>query len=209
MKTILLFVLVALSSLLQAQTKVIAFKSHSLHMEHFLTALEDPTHNLSAHNLGAAPQPFIKTAVLDSVIFINDSAAIMVTSEYCQKNPWYSSRPALDVPSGKTLWTSGSDTVYHHPLFTQQHALDSIKTELKHHYYFRESIDSTVFVGYDNKRPVQKLNRKQKKSSVPVIITPTGTGGTITGFLLVGILLVAAIVSFWSFRLQRQGQYQL
>ena len=209
MKTILLFVLLGLSPLVQAQTKVIAFKSHSLQMEHFITALEDPTHNLSAHNLGAAPQSFIKTAVLDSVIFINDSAAIMVTSEYCEKNPWYSSRPALDVPNGKTLWGSGSDTVYHHPLFTQQHALDSIKTQLKEHYYFRESIDSTVFVGYDNKRPVEKINRKQKKSALPLIIPSSGNGGTLTGLLLVVILLVAAIVSMISFRVEHQGQYQL
>ena len=37
-----------------------------------------------------------------------------------------------------------------HPLFSHQHSLDSIKSVLALQYNFQNSIDSVVFVGFDN-----------------------------------------------------------
>lgn len=208
MKTKILLALSFLATIGFSQTKVIAFKSHSLHMEHFHLALENPIHQLSAHNLGASPEPFIKSAVLDTLIFVNDTSAVMITSEYCQRNPWYSSRPALDVPNGKTLWKSGIDTVYHHPLFTQQHALDSIKQQLKTNYYFRENIDSTVFIGYDNERvELEKRPRKTKRSSLPIVLPTDSSNGTGVGILIVALIVLSLFVGFLTYSKQEVKIY--
>ncbi len=146
-----------------AQTKKIAFKGHSGSMDNFSTALEDNLFDMDNSNFGMAPQRDIITARLDSVIFVSDSVAIMVTSNYCTRENFTYAKP-VNKPS---LWTAGHEIVYSHPLFSRNHSLDSIKQVIKLQYNFKNPVEKVVFVGYDNKK------RKYKNNTlIPVVNGP-------------------------------------
>ena len=136
-----IFCILFLSQIGYSQTKIIALKSHSGSMIELNFNDED--------NYGMAPQRRVKFANLDSVIYLNDSLAIMVTSEVCTLSPKYSKED-----SEKQLWKQGKDTVKNHPLFSLQHDLDSIKRGLEL-YYFNKPVNEIVFMGCDNLKNVK------------------------------------------------------
>lgn len=143
--------LIFFTNLVLAQTKLIAFKSHSGNMEIFKNAYEENLFDLPNSNFGMAPEPTIEEAALDSLIYLNDTAVIMVTSNYCMRA----------ISKKYRAWRPGRDTVYNHPLFGKKHALDSIKDVLKTSYNFANSMDTVKFIGYDNLKKV-KSKKKQK-----------------------------------------------
>lgn len=141
----ILFLLLLTSTFAIAQTKMIEHKSHSGTIANF-----DPE-NVPNSNFGVAPRRNVTKARLDSVIFVDEHTAIMVTSN-CE----------VDFDgSDTTWWKPGRETVIDHPLFSKQHQLSFIKTELKNQYHFRNNINSVVFIGYDNKET--RKNKKGKK----------------------------------------------
>ena len=132
------------------QTKLIAHKSHSGVASTFFADGFD--------NFGRAPREFVMTSHLDSVIFVSDSVAVMVTS-VCTRNQYNKAEPKTEKQ-----WRPGRDTVYNHPLFTQQNQLDSIKNVLDQNYHFTNPMDSAVFIGFDNVKPkVKKTPGKTDK----------------------------------------------
>lgn len=143
--------LIFFTNVVFAQTKLIAFKSHSGNMENFKNAYEENLFDLPNDNFGAAPNRWVNEAALDSLIYINDTAVIMVTSNYCMS----------EFSINYKNWGPGKDTVYNHPLFCKKHSLDSIKEVLKTSYNFANSMDTVKFIGYDNLKKV-KSKRKQK-----------------------------------------------
>lgn len=162
MKTILAIVLLVFTGTAFSQTKLIFHKSHSGSSASFVKTI-----NSNYSNFGRAPVREVKNAMLDSVIYLSDSSAIMVTSEYCVRKGDYS--PAETEGTTKTrnqgkLWRAGRDTVYNHPLFSRKHSLDSIKMIVATEYYFKNSIDDVRFVGYDNKG----VSGEQKAVKQPV-----------------------------------------
>lgn len=146
MKTSLTFSILLIScfTFLQAQTKLIAHKSHSGSFSNFKIALENNLFDMEASNFGAAPIELIQTARLDTLIYLSDSTAIMITSDICRQR-----RRGIE-----SLWKAGRDTVYYHPLFRLQHKKDSIKEVLDKTYHFKNPADSVVFIGYDNVMPI-------------------------------------------------------
>lgn len=140
--SIILFVL--LSNFSFSQTKLISHKSHSGSCKNFKMALDNNLFNMNESNFGMAPQRFVRNSNLDSVILLSDNVAIMVTSETCNWED-YGGRDK----SNKELWSAGRDTVYDHPVFTTKNNLKTIKSTLKEEYYFANSIDSVVFIGFD------------------------------------------------------------
>lgn len=161
MKFILTFTFVLLLTALHAQTKEIAFKSHSGSKANYKAYLANSFFDSEYSNFGMAPARTIRSAVLDSVIYISDTTSIMVTSFYC------SYRASED----STLWKGGKDTMIKHPLFTKKHALDSIRLVLKEQYYFNNNMDSVKFIGYDNNnetRPQSEKKKKNKSTFVPI-----------------------------------------
>jgi hypothetical protein len=158
-----------------AQTKVIAHKSHSGNSNTFAKAYQ----NNLFDNFGMAPEPEVKRARLDSLIFVNDTCQIMVTTESCsnlygKKAPtkeWnyqtQSYRQAIEVSKDKktSVWKAGRDTVYNHYLFSYNESLDFVKDRIKNRFYFTNSVDSVIFVGYNNNKPYElsypfiKINR--------------------------------------------------
>src|SRR5437773_5026715 len=130
-QTALLFILTWITAGYSAigQTKKIAFESHSGSSSNFKIALEENFFDMDNSNFGLAPERMVTSSELDSVIFVSDSIAVMVTSYYCKK--------MIDPSPQEKLWRAGRDTVYYHPLFSRQHSLDSIKMVLKGEYYFK------------------------------------------------------------------------
>jgi hypothetical protein len=165
----LLFLLTALTA--SSQTKLIFHKSHSGSAMLFVNAAPG-----SSSGFGMYVQPTVKNAELDSVIFVNDTTAVMVTSEYC-------SRYSIE---NKKLWKAGRDTVYHHELFSQQHALNTIKETLMQQYYFEGDIDSTVFIGYDDNWQLEQQNG----------VTPADPNGQQRNELYLLLVFVCALLIF-------------
>lgn len=182
-----------LTSILFAQTKLIAHKSHSGNKQHFKTSLTHHLFDSDYSNFGMAPQRFVKQARLDSVIFISKSKAIVVTSS-CVRDV------RKDTSS---VWKPGREIALNHPLFSKQHSLDSIKHVLKTRYYFANPIKEVVFVGYDNKKKLQ--SSEVKKNSIPVIgifNSPNSTPFNFSIPFLVGILsIVSLLLGFVLFKL--------
>ena len=171
-KLILLAFLASSINLSLAQTKVIAHKSHSGNSNTFAKAYQNNLFDMSRSNFGEFIQPEVKSAQLDSLIYVNDTCQIMVTSESCENvfggnaitkewnNETQSWQEALEVSKDKktSVWKAGRDTVYHHYLFSNNESLEWIKARIKKDFYFANSIDSTVFVGYNNNKPYEEIN---------------------------------------------------
>ncbi len=159
-----LFVLVSFTGF--CQTRLISHKSHSGSTATFTTALKNNLFDSDASNFGVAPIRTVKTAQLDSVIFISHDKAVMVTSEYCHTEDMRGRAKEDNEKAERTLWKAGRDTVYNHPLFSRNHSLDSIRSVLKNDYFFKNDIDNTVFIGYDNKtKKYEREEKKRKKST--------------------------------------------
>lgn len=161
---LILFALATFSA--GAQTKKIAFKSHSGSEAHFTIALNDHHSGLEYSNFGVAPQPRIQEAQLDSVIYVCDTLVWMVTSYYC--SPRNSGRN-----TDATLWKSGKARVPNHPLFSKQHALDSIRQVLRTNYHFRNPVEKVVFINYDNDKECKNINSCGDKNDL--VMNGTGT----------------------------------
>lgn len=159
------FLLMLLGStvFLFGQTKLIHHKSHSGTNSTFSAFFENDYFNIDKSNFGAAPRMFIKSAALDSLIHLNDTAVVMVTRETCGDGY----RPKADP----TVWKAGRDTVYHHSLFSLRHELDSIKKTIDELYNFQNSVDEMVFIGYEKepinntKEPHRLSSKKQRKTT--------------------------------------------
>lgn len=171
-----------------AQTKKIAWKSHSGQAAYYASALEENMFDMDGSNFGVAPQREIITAQLDSLICISDSLAIMVTSEHCQD-------PML-AKKEKSKWRAGRDSVFYHPLFSKRHSLDSIKSVLHKQYYFRNQVQNTIFIGYDNGNS-DSVNYTIPFSAAPVNRTKP-THGKKFFVLLAGLLLFTSVAASFS-----------
>lgn len=185
MRTITLFFGCMVSVVCFSQTKLISHKSHSGSDAEFRVALENKLFDIENSNLGQAPNRYERNAVLDSVIYISEEKAILVTSQFCVE----SDRDDYKILSNKK-WSAGKETVYHHTLFSKNHSLDSIKAVLKSQYSFRNDIDKVVFVGYDNQ--IEKP-KKKKKSVIPV------SDFTIPSkpILILLLVLLSSVVAFF------------
>ena len=152
MKYAIAFLIGTISFTVSSQTDIIEYRSHSGNMYAF-TKFSTPTIDGIATNFGMAPIRRITTAALDTVKYLENGKSVMVTSEYCRNQ----NLVLFDVngePLGNglqgDLWRAGADTMANHSLFSHQHSLDSIKSVLALQYNFQNSIDSVVFVGFDN-----------------------------------------------------------
>ena len=162
-----------------SQTKFIAHKSHSGSAENFQLALNSEDFNPLHSNFGEAPDRFVINAQLDSVIYVDEYHVILV-STYLDPNKVNKTKS-----EEKSGWEPSRERVYGHPLFSQQHSLDSIKMVLKRDYHFENDIDKVVFIGYDNGE-----NSTEENQIIPIsTITPKDNAPR----YFFGILLVATL----------------
>ena len=162
-------------SSLFSQTKMIAYKSHSGSANNMERSIEMDLFNMPNSNLGAAPERFVFNAQLDSLIFLDDTSTVMVTSNYC-----FNTR----IRNDKALWRAGRDTVKHHEVFRTNLSEDSIRKIIKSRYHFVNDPNQIVFVnhptsledevqqeeepeeeGEEEKKPKKKKKKRKKKNS--------------------------------------------
>ena len=160
MRQLFIFLLGLASINLPAQTKKIAFKSHSSSEENFRIALKNNLFDMDESNFGLPSPKKVFTVSLDSVIFISDSITILVTSNYSAQTSLTKEKPKLV--------RSGRDTVYNSPLFSNKHALDSIKTILKTEKTYQNPVEKIIFIGFDSKK-----SKKVKRNEL-VLVAVTG-----------------------------------
>jgi hypothetical protein len=137
------FILFYLTSF--GQTKMISHKSHSGSKNTFSLSLKKSLFNIGVSNFGMAPERFVRNSNLDTVKLLSPHVAVMITSESCLRDD-YSGRP-----SHKELWSAGADTVYNHDVFNSKNSIAQIKSKLKNNYFFNNSVDSIIFIGFDGR----------------------------------------------------------
>lgn len=127
------------------QTKMISHKSHSGSNTTFSNSIKMNLFNIGESNFGMAPERFVRNSNLDTVKLLSPHVAVMITSETCFREDYSRNKSSME------LWSAGSDTVFDHPVFNSKNSLDQIKTKLKNEYYFSNSIDNVVFIGFEAK----------------------------------------------------------
>ena len=128
------------------QTKMISHKSHSGSAYNFKKSISINSVDIGTSNFGIAPERFVRNSKLDTVKLLSRNVAVMITSESC-----YSEGFNGGDRSSAEIWSAGTDTVLDHPVFNGKNSLNTIKSTLKNNYYFDNSIDKVVFIGFDGK----------------------------------------------------------
>jgi hypothetical protein len=142
---------------------MINHKSHSGSRSNFTRSLSSSLFDKGESNFGQAPERFVRNSKLDSVILLSEKVAVMITSESCHSEDYngrYSSKPHL--------WSAGKDTVYEHEVFNSGKSVDEIKKILKNEYYFANSMDDVVFLGFDGKYAEVKKKEDIKQPIEPI-----------------------------------------
>lgn len=157
--TTILFVaaIIGIGSTSYAQTKRIAFKSHSGNSEHFKQALSAALFENEGSNFGIAPQRYVTEAHLDTVIFINDTTVELVTSHHSHFEDDFRST------SHPNLWKPGHEIVVNHPVFNSEKTIEEMKEIVQKTYHFKNDISKVVFIG-EPKAVKKKLERKYRNS---------------------------------------------
>lgn len=172
-----------ISTCLLAQTKEIAFKSHSGNMTNFNIALTNELFDGGESNFGLPADK--KTYQLDSVIYISDSSAVIIKREYRQ--------PYNEPKKVPKLWGVRKDTVYSDPLFSRKHSLDSIKSILKTNRQYVNPVNKVVFIGFDNKK-------SKKNNIIPVSFKDDDNNNPPFDrrlLLMLGTILVLSLLGGW------------
>ena len=188
MRQLFIALFIFTSSSLLAQTKEIAFKSHSGNMDNFSIALTNELFDNGESNFGLPADK--RTYKLDSVIFISDSASVMVTKEY--------RRPYNEPEDSSKLWGVKKDTVYNNLLLVRKNSLDSIKKALQKGGKYINPVDKTVFIGFDNKK--DKNKKEEKNNIIPVSFTDDNNNNSPFDrklLLMLGSILVFSLLGGW------------
>ncbi|MFL9833437.1 hypothetical protein [Chryseobacterium terrae] len=184
----LLPVLLFSATQMNAQTKLISYKSHSGDIEYFEKSIVENSYNTNFSNLGVAPERYVTNSKLDSVIIIDDKKSVIVTSTFCKTRR--SENPQK--------WRPGRDTVYNHQVFSDKN-IESMKKTLKETYNFQNDIDSTVFLKYDKKTKQYKPISTKRKIKTAEVKNSVSTEKMM--YLLV--LTIAVFASLFIYRKNR------
>lgn len=157
--TTILFVaaIIGIGSTSYAQTKRIAFKSHSGNSEHFKQALSAALFENEGSNFGIAPERYVTFAHLDTVIFINDTTVELVTSHHSNFVDDYR------TSTHPNLWKPGHETVVNHPVFNSEKTIEEMKEIVQKTYHFKNDISKVVFIG-EPKAVKKNIKSKQKNT---------------------------------------------
>jgi hypothetical protein len=154
-----------------AQTRLISHKSHSGSAATFTTALESSLFDIAESNFGLPTKEMRFT--VDSVILLPGNRAVVISSE---KDVYKThQKSAFNFKPGR-------DTLYNHPLLSQQHQKDSILHSLES--YGRHN--TPVLINYDNDRT--------KKNVVPVI--PGSDNFPDKPMLVFALALLSGVLAF-------------
>ena len=138
------FILVLLlSALSHAQTKVIAHKSHSGSKATFKKAYQRNLFDLNQSNFGLPDNKNIY--ILDKVVALNDSITLLQIRESVVCYPFNMNYKKLKKSDFKTR----TDTLKNHKIFNKKNTISFIKSAKRpYRVWFSNPIDSVAFVGF-------------------------------------------------------------
>jgi len=166
MKTITSLTFLAVFTCLVAQTPLIMHKRMGGTNQNFNTALAQPNALIRQSNFGLPPTIYVKKAIIDSVIVLNDSAVIVVTSQkLVQEFQWeqytFSAEDAVFVCNDSMLarsltydstdtWKPGRDTLVNHQVFSAKLTCRDIQNKLANEFNIHQSSQNPIiFIGFD------------------------------------------------------------
>jgi hypothetical protein len=142
MKTKIFLVLMLITSMCQAQTKVISHKSHSGSKRTFSGAYQKSLFDMRASNFGGPRM--INVIVLDSVVAVNDSVTVLKMRE---SNLCFEFRVNYkDLKDSD--FHKRSETVVSHPILNKKNTVAHIHSSRGQLFWFDNPIESVVFVGF-------------------------------------------------------------
>lgn len=187
MKTNFIFLALLLSIPVFSQTRLIAFKSHSGHSEHFKTAVSENLFDANLANLGD-PKPYFQKSTLDSLIILDDQEGVLVASSISD----------LVFDDEKREKQPVREVVHKRVLFSKKN-IDSVKAILKRDYHFDNNVDSVIVVEY-NKR---KKSYKEVGSSIEK--PKKDKSDKTRGGLLIGILMLSGVSGLYSWKRNKRN----
>lgn len=142
MKLKILLALLFFTLLSQAQTKLIAHKSHSGSKNSFAKAYKNNLFDMSRSNFGLYEQ---RITILDTVIVVHKSLTILKTRESINKYP-----PGFNYKDIKPAGFKFKSTMINDSLFNEKNSVEYIKLALPFRYpiYFANPINSVIFIGF-------------------------------------------------------------
>lgn len=158
---------------LHAQTPQILHKQLGDKSMSFDLALQAENSALLRTNFGLPPTIFVKRAMIDSVVAINDSTVVVITSErvvednrYFQYNNDSLQACHLDSMLIRSItydhtgdWKPGKDTLINHKVFNVSNSCKEIIQSLIYDYKIAlVSLDKTKFIGFDCEQNQEKKN---------------------------------------------------
>ncbi len=179
MKTIVVFVLFFTGVItLRAQTKAIAYKSHSGSAANYGYALNTDPYLITDAGFGLPSHRsyhFIK-----EVRYLKRNTAVLVSAVY----------QGDFVQMKDTVFVQNMyDTVFNKSLFKESVTLDSLKILLQRKYHYDNGFEAVQFVGFDNIPKKANRNKSKNNKSVALIITegndvnPPNTPSAMTEFV--------------------------
>jgi len=179
-RSILVLITFFLSGFGFSQTPLIMHKRMGGHEDNFHQAMQQTNNPIRQSNFGLPPTIYVKRAVIDSIIALNDSAVVVVTSQrVVEQFHWhdYASFDTLEqvfVCSDSMLqrsltydstrnWTPGRDTLINHAVFNANLSCRDILFKLRDEFNLHQNGNREIeFIGFDCSIPKGK-----KGNSVP------------------------------------------
>ena len=176
---LILFLLTLLFTLhFFAQTPMIMHKRMGGTTESFIANLQNPHAPIRQSNFGLPPTIHVKRAVIDSVIVVNDSSVLVVTSHQIVEefgfgtDIYYDSLESNFVCTDSMLqkslvfdstgtWKPGRDLMVNHAVFNPNSSCEKILHTLRWEYALTHSTRDVVFIGFDCSQPEQKGKKKK------------------------------------------------
>ncbi|MDX1652378.1 MAG: hypothetical protein R3277_07800 [Brumimicrobium sp.] len=203
-------ILLLSTTTLNAQTKLIAHKSHSGRKSDFAKAYKGNMFDLGASNFGMAPEIHVRKAQLDSLIFVNDSVTIMVTSEHCYNpyDPRDRKKRNFKIHNAEherafrerdtdttTIWQAGRTTVINHPVFNKSNPPEKIRKTVDQEYYFINPADKIVITDY-NSTAISESEKTQPTTKEEKIKNDSGPSNFFKGLWITVCILVIGTLSY-------------
>lgn len=161
MKFLFYLLLTSWSIHLQAQTREIAFKSHSGNMANFESVLHSDF--FDGGDAGFGLPSSISSNEIDSVIYISATRTLVITKMFTR-------RFHEPVDSNRLIGRL-RDTVKNDPLYANRHLLDSIRTVLKLRQE-NKNAGEIIFIGFDNKKKKLKETASKEEEKVSTFAAP-------------------------------------
>jgi len=205
--SLMIFSFICAFAKLNAQTKKIAFESHSGSAENFNIALSNNFFETDDSNFGLLSHKNVYK--IEKIIFISDSQSVLVSKVY--DRPFDALNDSSDIFINKKV-----DTLTGSNMFNKKVPVDSLKKLLK--YYDKYEInEKTKFINKGEKRSKQKIsnnNTEDKSMQVVTFISNNNDAGNTPfsgsqwAFLITGILFFALIAGWITWRMYYLKRHQ-